>query len=281
MPAWKTVAIVGVGLIGGSIGLALRARKLAQRIVGIGRREETLKTAQRLGALTDWTLNLSQGVGDSELIVVCTPVEQIPQHVLAAAGACPAGALITDAGSTKQTILAALNGTLDRTARFIGSHPLAGSEKQGPAEANAELFVGRTVVVTPTRRNSKQDFRDVEAFWRALGADVIQMTPAAHDRRLAASSHLAHLVAAALADAVRPADHPLTAGGFRDTTRIAAGDPELWTQILLDNRQNVLRALEPFERSLAAMQKALKSGSRAQLKRILTTAKIKRDALGS
>jgi prephenate dehydrogenase len=281
MPHWKTVAIVGVGLIGGSIGLGLRTRHLASTVVGIGRRAESLETARRVGAISDATLDLAAGVHAADLIVVCTPVQLIVEHVIEAARHCPAGALITDAGSTKGSIVTRLDAVLDPQVRFVGSHPLAGSEKQGPAQANADLLVDRTVVVTPTARTRPQDRDDVEAFWTALGARVVRLSPAEHDRALAETSHLPHLVAAALANSVATTNHRLSAGGFRDTTRIAAGDPELWAQILLDNRAHVLAALEPFERSVAALRQSLETSDLWELTRILRQAKNKRDALGS
>ncbi|MBX7075513.1 MAG: prephenate dehydrogenase/arogenate dehydrogenase family protein [Pirellulales bacterium] len=281
MQRLDSVAIIGVGLIGGSVGLALRDRRLAERVVGIGRRAESLAAAQNIGAVTETTLDLAAGVADAQLIVVCSPVDRIVEHVRAAAAACPPGALITDAGSTKGTIVAALDGALAREVTFVGSHPLAGSEKQGPTEAQADLFEGRLVVVTPGAHTREADRQRVAEFWESLGARVMAMSPAAHDRAVAASSHLPHLVAAALADAVPLAAHPVTAGGFRDTTRVAAGDAELWTQILLDNREAVLAALTPFEETLTALRAALAAGDRQQLKTILNRAKTKRDALGS
>lgn len=281
MQRLDSVAIIGVGLIGGSVGLALRDRRLAQRVVGIGRRAESLTAAQNIGAVTETTLDLAAGVADAQVIVVCSPVDRIVEHVRAAAAACQPGALITDAGSTKGTIVAALDGALPREVTFVGSHPLAGSEKQGPTEAQADLFEGRLVVVTPGANTREADRQRVAEFWESLGARVMAMSPAAHDRAVAASSHLPHLVAAALADAVPLAAHPVTAGGFRDTTRVAAGDAELWTQILLDNREAVLSALTPFEETLTALRAALAAGDRQQLKTILNRAKTKRDALGS
>lgn len=281
MQRLDSVAIIGVGLIGGSVGLALRDRRLAVRVVGIGRRAESLTAAQNIGAVTETTLDLAAGVADAQLIVVCSPIDRIVEHVRAAAAACPPGALITDAGSTKGSIVAALDGALAREVTFVGSHPLAGSEKQGPTEAQADLFEGRLVVVTPGAHTREADRQRVAEFWESLGARVMAMSPAAHDRAVAASSHLPHLVAAALADAVPLAAHPVTAGGFRDTTRVAAGDAELWTQILLDNREAVLAALTPFEETLTALRAALAAGDRQQLKTILNRAKTKRDALGS
>jgi prephenate dehydrogenase len=281
MKHWDTVAIVGVGLIGGSIGLALRQRKLAGKVIGIGRRPESLQKAIAAKAVDQTSQDLAAGVRNAELIVVCTPVKSIPEHVRQAAAACPAGALLTDAGSTKATIVRQLNGALRRSVAFVGSHPLAGSEKTGCEFSRADLFDGRVVVVTPTRKTGESNLQRAADFWSALGASVMIMSPAAHDRALAATSHLPHLIAAALARSTAEADRPLTAGGWRDGTRIAAGEAELWSQILSDNADNVLKALDRFEKSLAAFRSALERGNHRRLNQMLTEAKQIRDAVGS
>jgi prephenate dehydrogenase len=281
MKHWDTVAIVGVGLIGGSIGLALRERKLAGRIIGVGRRPESLAKAKAAGAVHRATQDVAAGVQDAELVVVCTPVESIAQYVREAAAACPAGALLTDAGSTKSSIVRQLNGTLPRAVAFVGSHPLAGSEKSGCEHARANLFDGRVVVVTPTRKTADDQVQRTGDFWSALGATVMMMSPAAHDRALAATSHLPHLVAAALARMTSEEDLPLTAGGWRDCTRIAGGEAELWSQILSDNRENVLKAIGRFEKSLAGFRSAIERGDARRLQQLLKEAKQRRDAVGS
>jgi prephenate dehydrogenase len=163
---------------------------------------------------------------------------------------------------------------------FIGSHPLAGSEKSGAEHAKSDLFEGRIVVVTPTRR-SKAHADEVADFWSGLGATVLMMSPEAHDRALAATSHVPHIVASAVAGQTTKADLPLTASGWRDLTRIAAGDPELWTQILLENRQHALKSLAGFEKTMAAFRVALEKGDRRQLHRLLTEGKQVRDAVGN
>ena len=281
MKHWDTVAIVGVGLIGGSIGLALRDRKLAGRVVGVGRRPAGLAKAKAAGAVDHATQDLAKGVQDAELVVVCTPVESIAQYVREAASACPPGTLLTDAGSTKSSIVRQLNGTLPRAVAFVGSHPLAGSEKSGCDHARANLFDGRVVVVTPTRKTSEENLQRTADFWSALGASVMIMSPVAHDRALAATSHLPHVIAAALARLTPEEDLPLTAGGWRDCTRIAGGDAELWSQILSDNRDNVLKAIGRFERSLAGFRAAIEREDAGRLHQLLKEAKQRRDALGS
>ncbi len=281
MQKWDTVAIVGVGLIGGSIGLAIRKQGIAHRVVGIGRNQHSLRKATRAGAISSATTDLARGVADADLVVVCTPVRAIAQHVEQTAAACPRGALITDAGSTKAAIVARLDGQMNRGVRFVGSHPMAGSEKRGPENASAELFEGCVAVVTPSRHTSRRDRRAVADFWTALGARVVEMTPQAHDRVVALISHLPHLAASALAAAVGRKYFPLAGGGLRDTTRVADGDPELWTQILLENRQNVLTALRSFDSAVDSLRDALERQDATQLRRALSKAKRNRDALGS
>lgn len=279
MPKWDTVAIVGVGLIGGSIGLALRERGMARKVIGIGRRESSLQEARDCGAVHETTTDLARGVSSADLVVLCTPVERIVDLARQVAQFITDDALITDAGSSKQAIVLALD-NLPR-GRFIGSHPMAGSEKTGPGEARADLFQDRVVIVTPTESTRDGDYTKVAEFWQDLGATVLRMTPAQHDQAVASVSHLPHLVAAALAIAVPQENFPLAAGGLRDTTRIAAGDAELWRQILLSNRENVLAALTSFEETLVQFKGVLSEADAAGLQRLLEQGKRKRDALGS
>src|SRR6185437_1061445 len=278
---WDTVAIVGVGLIGGSIGLGLRQRELARRVVGVGRSAASLRRAKQIGAVTSTTLELARGVAKADLVIVCTPVGRIVEDVQAAATACRPGLLITDAGSTKAEIVSALDGQLNGKAHFVGSHPLAGGEKNGPGAASPELFVGRTVVVTPTKKTRQEDYAALHALWTDLGANVVSMSPADHDRILAGTSHLPHLAAAALAAATPEDDLQWTASGWLDTTRVAAGDAELWRQIFSSNRAHVLKALVRYEKVLASLRRALEQGDDKKLTEILLQAKRRRDAVGS
>ena len=280
-PPYHTVAIVGVGLIGGSIGKALLARGLAQNVVGIGRRQSSLDAASGAGAVTSTTTDISGGVAAADLVIVATPVDNIVDHIVQVAAACPAGTLITDAGSTKVAIVSGAAAGLDAEARFIGSHPLAGSERQGPTAAKADLFVNRTVVVTPTPATNPTALADATRFWSLLGAEVVKLTPDEHDRALAITSHLPHLIAGGLAATLPEQYRPLAAAGFRDTTRTAAGDAELWTQILMSNRDNVLAGIAAFDAEIHTAREALKTGDAARLCRLLSKGKNSRDALGS
>jgi len=281
MPHWNTLAIIGPGLIGGSIGLALHKRGLASHIVGVGRRKESLAKALDLGVATSISTSIAEAVKNADVVVACTPVNQIAGHMLQAAAAAPDCALLTDAGSTKASIVAKVEASLPKGKRFVGSHPLAGREKNGVDFARADLFEGRVVVVTPTVKTDPADVQAVSEFWQSLGATVISMSPDAHDRALATTSHLPHLVASATAQITPVADLQLTAGGWRDLTRIASGEPDLWSQILLDNRASILKSLAGFEKTMAEFRAALEEADAVKLRQLLMEGKLRRDALGN
>lgn len=278
---WSTVAIVGVGLIGGSIGKALRSRGLCHRVIGIGRSEASLAEAQRLGLVSETSCDLA-AVAEADFVVLATAVSSIPRLLEAADSHVAEGTLITDAGSTKQSIVRGWQKhRARRRGRFIGSHPLAGSHLRGPAAADASLFEGRVAVVTPAASTPEDDIEQAGSFWASLGSTVFVMPPREHDRILAMTSHAPHVVAAALAAVTPDADRRFTAGGWRDTTRVAAGDAELWADILLDNATQVTKAVTKLHGYTQRMLDALAAGDRRRLVRLLTTAKDKRNALGS
>jgi prephenate dehydrogenase len=287
MRSWDTVAIVGVGLIGGSIGLALRQRNLAQKILGVGRRRQSLEKALALGCITEIAADSAAAARQADLVIVCTPVETIAQQVLEAARSAKPGCLITDAGSTKEQLVAEIETALATApadeVNFVGSHPIAGSEKNGPAAADPNLFDGRVTVVTPTERSDPTAVAAIEEFWKSIGARVMKMDPREHDAIVARTSHLPHLVASALAATTPGNDEclPLTGSGWADTTRIASGDPELWRQILLTNRRPTLSALADFETVLRTWRHALESGNGQLLTELLKEGKTRRDAMGS
>ncbi len=284
MPASPRVAIVGVGLIGGSIGLALRERGLAAEVVGVGRRAASLEIARSRGAIDRATTNLVDGVAEADWVIVATPVGAIVDSVLAVAAAAPR-ATITDAGSTKAEICRTLRahaagaGAPERLgSRFIGSHPIAGDHRTGPEHARGDLLVGRTVAVTPEDDTPPGLVERAKEFWESLGAMVELLSPDEHDRALAATSHLPHLVASALAAATPEEWLRLAGGGWGDATRIAAGDVTMWTQIFEQNRLGVIDALRRFEYRLAELAGALAEDDAAALAVQLQEAKRIRDA---
>jgi prephenate dehydrogenase len=275
------VTIIGVGLIGGSVGLAAKARGAARRVVGVGRDARTLARAVERGAIDRFTTDSADGVEAADLVVVCTPVDRIADTVLRIAPHCRDGAIVTDAGSTKAEIVGTVQRGLRNGVHFVGSHPIAGSEKTGVEHAKADLFVNRATVVTPTPLTDEAACRSVIAFWSALGSRTVTMPPEDHDAALAFTSHLPHAVASAVAGITPPDLLPLSAGGFRDVTRIAAGDAQLWAAIFQANRGGVLSALAACTERLNEFRTLLESGDRAGLERWLTEGKQVRDALGT
>ncbi len=276
----EAITIAGVGLLGGSLGLAIKAKGLARRVVGIGRNPERLQAAQAAGQIDSWSVNAADVVGETDLIIFCTPVDRITDGIRGIASVCRPGTLITDVGSIKSAICDELSNGLPDSVTFIGSHPLAGSEKQGFENARANLFNGCVCVVTPDAGADPLQVERLIAFWTALGANVVRMSPGDHDRAVAQTSHLPHVVAAALASHLSDSNRHLAASGFRDSTRIAAGDPELWVEILLGNSGDVLDGVDEFAEQLAQFRNAIAIRDPGALKKLLQVAKTNRDALG-
>jgi prephenate dehydrogenase len=277
----KTLTIVGVGLIGGSVALAAKRRGLAKCVIGAGRHQERLARALTLGAIDKAYTDVNAAVHQSELAVFCTPVDQIAEQVLAAAAGCSPTTVLTDAGSTKAQIVRKVESQMAGDKAFVGSHPLAGSEKSGVEHADASLFEGRLTIVTQTPRTNARALERVKEFWQGLGSRTCLMDPEEHDRALALTSHLPHLVASALAGILPRELHKLTATGFQDTTRVAMGDPSIWTAIFSQNPAALLEALQRLERRLDEFRVALSDADLAALDALLAQGKGVRDALGS
>ena len=277
MDSAGTVAIVGVGLIGGSIGLAIRKRALASEVIGVGRDQATLELAVRLGAIDRGTTDLEAGVAEADVVVVCTPVSRIADDVRRVAEAAPGHVLVTDAGSSKRQIVETVERQPRSAAVFVGAHPLAGSERRGVNHARADLFEGRVCVLTPTARTRPDRGRRAHGFWSALGCRVLEMAPGEHDEVLAYTSHLPHALAAALASSVPTDWLPLAAGAYRDCTRVAAADTALWTAIFRDNRGPLLKALGTVQECLDAFKYALMTDDEEAIRRWWGQAKGRRD----
>jgi len=254
-----TVAIVGVGLIGGSIGLALRELGLAERVMGVGRGEANLAEAVRLGAIDTATTDLASGVAEADVVVVCTPVTEIAEAVRFAAEHGRQEVLVTDAGSTKLRIVEAVERSPAAARVFVGSHPIAGSERKGVTHARSDLFEGRSCVLTPTGRTPDDRLQRARSFWVRLGCRVIELGPAEHDDVLALTSHLPHAVAAALAATVPAEALPMAAGAYRDGTRVAGSDTALWAGIFAENKGPTLRALALFQDQIDAFRRAMEA----------------------
>ena len=247
------------------------------------RRARSIRECEQAGAVDLATRDLEQAVIGAELIVLCTPISQMRPLLAEMLPTLHPGAILTDVGSVKGSVVRDLEPlAAGAGAHFIGSHPMAGAEKTGVSAARAELFVNAACVVTPSPRSNRPAVRQVEQLWKSIGGRVLCLSPDLHDELVSRSSHLPHLVAAQLAQFVLSPEHPnnqalLCANGFRDTTRIASGSPEMWRDITLANRDNLLTALDAFAAGLDQLRRAIKRGDATAISRFLETAKSRRD----
>lgn len=281
MARFNKVAIIGVGLIGGSIGLAIKKNRLTKKVVGIFRRKSTLKKALKYKAVDAGTMDIALGVKDADLIILAAPVHLIPGLAAKVLKGAKRGAIITDAGSTKGWIVNKIEGLLKRSSKvyFVGSHPMAGSEHTSVEFAAGDLFEGSPCIVTKTSRTDAGALKKVSSFWKSIGGRVKVMSPIEHDRTVSLISHLPHTVAFALAGAVPVKDMACAAEGFKDTTRVASSDPELWADIFLTNRRAISNAGKLFNRQYGKLLKAINRGDRSETVSILRRSKSKRDKL--
>ncbi len=265
--------------MGGSVGMAALQRKVVDEVIGIHPDSDPPDLAMRLGATTAQTYRIEAGVADVDMVVVCTPVGEVTLRATVAASHCPSHTVITDVASTKASIVAKMDAAWP--GRFVGGHPLTGSHASGVRAARPDLFLGKRVLLTPTEQSDEASLACVEHFWRALGAQPTRMHPDEHDRALAATSHLPHWVATALAATTDPAHFPLVASGWKDTTRIAAGNVEMWRDIFMTNRDHLLRTHNEFVQTLDQFRQALEDRDSDALVVWLEKGKRNRDAVGS
>jgi prephenate dehydrogenase len=278
------LVIVGPGLIGGSLGLAVRGNGLARRIVGVGRRIESLAQAVDLGAVDEMSFDLESAVAEADLVLLATDVETIPRQAAEVLPHLKKRALLTDVGSAKAAICRSVEAAFSTSTtaggiRFVGGHPMAGSERRGISSARADLFRGATCILTPTPATDPggAGLKAIRGLWEAVGCRVRQMSPEAHDRLIAQISHLPHLAAACLVNAASDEALDLAASGFLDTTRVASGEPAMWVAICLANREALLAALAALGGRLDDFARALESGDAKALEALLARAKSRRD----
>jgi prephenate dehydrogenase len=259
------VALVGTGMIGGSLALALKGAGAVERVVGFDLRREAAERARAIGIVDEAATTAAEAVRDADVVVLAVPVGATEAAIRAMAPGLGDDALVTDVGSVKAPVLAAATATLPRPSRFVGAHPLAGTERSGPEAASAMLFDGKRCLVVPHAGSEPTRVEACAALWRTAGARVSIVDAETHDRAMAWVSHLPHAVAFALAAAVgEVADAEglggLHGGGFVDTTRIAASDPTMWRDVFRENRAAVLAALDGYERALATLRAAIDRG---------------------
>ncbi len=279
----RRLAVVGLGLLGGSAAMAARTRGLAREIVAVGRRTERMAPALDAGIVDRATVNLADGVRDADFVLLATPVATLEVLLTEVWRVAEAEAVLSDVGSTKGAIVrVAEQLARSRALAFVGGHPMAGSEQSGYARAYPTLFVGASVILTPTDRTDPHALKRVSEFWEAVGGRVVTLDPEVHDRVVAAVSHLPHLVASALVEATFRLD-PTALGfagrGFADTTRIAAADPQVWREIFLANREALAESLAVFRSALEDLDRRIAAQDAAGLEAALARIRGIRQAL--
>jgi prephenate dehydrogenase len=280
---FRKIAIIGVGLLGGSIGLGARKFRLGGEVAGFVRREKTIVDCEKAGALDYATTDLLATVSNADLVILCTPLAQMRSLTEQLLPALKRGAIVTDVGSVKAGVVRELTSVVAKAgAHFVGSHPMAGAEKTGVAAARVDLFQNAVCVLTPTRRTNASAVRKLERFWKSLGARVLKLPPEQHDLFVSRTSHLPHVIAATLANLVLSPTQPkgqsqLCATGFRDTTRIASGSPEMWRDISLANRKHVARSITAFISELQKFEQVLKKNDEKGIEKFFENAKSRRD----
>ena len=281
---FRKVALLGVGLLGGSLALAIRERKLASMVQGYVRRDAAVAECEQAGLKDFATRDLAAALRDADLVILCTPLAQMRELIAQALPHLSPGAIVSDVGSVKAHVVTELEPLVTSAgAHFIGAHPMAGAEKMGVSASRADLFRNAVCVLTPTARSESGAVQKLETFWRGLDARVHRLTPELHDELAARCSHLPHVVAAELASCVLDPKHPkeqpmLCANGFRDTTRIASGSPEMWRDIAVANRVELSKALDTFIADLQKLRRALDANDARALEEFFTLAKQRRDA---
>lgn len=283
----KQVTIVGTGLIGGSLGLVFKQLKDKPKIIGFSKTKETLEKAIERGAVDEYRDSLEEAVSGSDIVFICTPVGKIVEIATLAAPHMKKDSVLTDVGSTKSAIVDRIESSLPEGVYFIGGHPMAGSESYGIENAQADLFKGSRYILTPTKKTNTQAFQLLHNLLAKTGANVIAIDADKHDRIVASVSHLPHIIAASLVNLVDKGESrkenwlDIAAGGFKDTTRIAAGSPQLWLDICLENKTAIVNALNEFKQIINNMTDLIETEDRAALQKKLEQARDARISMAT
>lgn len=275
MKPFNKVAIIGTGLIGGSIGLALKKKGLADEIIGVSRRRKTLSQAKRCGAIDKGSQDLSS-VKNADLVILAVPVKTIIELSKGLSGIVKKDCIVIDVGSTKKEIVSRLERLFPN---YLGTHPLAGSQKSGVIYARSDMFKHSLCILTPTLKTKRRVIKKINRFWQILGAKTVLLSPEGHDRILSFVSHLPHLVAFSLIDFIPGSYLKFAASGLKDATRIASSEPGLWSDIFITNRTELLKSLKGFVKNLLRLEKYLTRKNKNGIYKMLTQAKQKRDSI--
>jgi prephenate dehydrogenase len=276
MKMFNQVVIIGTGLIGGSIGIALKKQQLAVKVTGLSRNRRNAELAKRAGAIDQVARSLDV-VSCADLVILATPVDTIMEFAVKISKLIKKDCLVIDVGSTKERIVSKLSTLMPN---FVGCHPLAGSEKKGAVNLKNGIFKDSICLITPIPKTDRCALNKVKRLWKRLGAKNVVLSPKAHDQTLAFTSHLPHAVAFSLINSVPEKSLFLGSSGLKDTTRISVSAAGLWSQIFLTNRANILGAISAFQSQLAALKLAIKNNNKTRLIKILDAANKKREKLG-
>ena len=274
---FKQITIIGVGLIGGSIGLAVKKRRLSYRVIGVTAHRGTLKKALKRRAIDVGTLDTKKSVLDSDMVILATPVDKVLSTLKNIKPHLKKGSIVLDVASVKEKIVRNAERIVGRKAYFVGTHPMAGSEQRGIDKADGNLFKDAPSILTKTGSTDARALKAVSNFWKAMGAKIYLLSPSEHDKKISNISHLPHIVASALSLAAKPSSLEFASTGFRDTTRIAASNPDLWISILLSNRKNAVKDVEDFLKGLKDIRSSIVRSDKRRLRDLLLKAKRKRD----
>jgi len=278
-PLFRKVTIVGVGLMGGSLGMAIKKYNIARRVVGTSQHNSSLVYALKNKVIDEAAHDIKSAVANADLVILATPVKVILDLLPTMAKYLHRNCLITDVGSTKVNIVEAASKSLSNPSMFVGSHPLTGSEKTTAAYASAELFEGTTCLMTPTEQTNRLAKEKIKQLWTNVGAQVKFISPKEHDQILAYISHLPHILAYGLMEVIPPEFLEYATQGLRDTTRIAASSPEMWKDVCLTNNKNILKSLDELVKTLSSLRKSVSGRDEQGLLEHFQKAKVKRESI--
>lgn len=276
MPLFNQITIIGVGLIGGSLAKSIKKNKLCNKVVGFFRNKEKLYKATKEKIIDEGYIDLKKSIYKSDLIILALPVNQIINFMLRIKKIAKHNTIIMDVGSTKSKIIKTAD---NLNLNFVGTHPLAGSEKKGMNFSSNGLFKNSKVIISPTKKTNKESLSKIKLFWKKLNAQVLLLTAPEHDKILAFTSHLPHLVSFNLINSIPKKYLSFAASGLKDTTRIALSDAQIWSEIFLSNKKELLESLNIFQRHLEEIKKIIRNNKTKQLLQILNLAKNKREKL--
>ncbi len=279
MARYGKIAIIGVGLIGGSIGLALKRKRLVREVVGVGHHKSSIRKAVRHKTI-DWgTLNFKRGVEDADIVIMATPVLTIGRLVKKIIPYLKKGSIITDVGSTKLKLTKAIEESLPRGIYFVGGHPMAGSEKRGVEKAKVDLFKESICILTKTKNTDTKSLERIKTLWQTLGARVVVLSPKAHDRIVSQISHLPHMLIFSMLNGIDKKDLVFASSGFYDATRIASSDARIWRDIAVSNKDEIMRSIAKFKKELSVLERAIMKKESKTLLRMFENAKAKRESI--